>query len=92
MKHSMWKCRAVEGVEIQIQDSHASHRPWKSLRDSHISTRTTIPPILFQGPDAIRKSVTYVLGSKCYLCPRPVIRFGTTTVRDCVKSQAENQL
>src|SRR5437868_12340892 len=62
MKNSMWKCRAVEGVEIQTQDSHASHRPWKSLRDSHIPTRTTIPPILIQGPERDPKM--------CYLCPR----------------------
>jgi len=66
----MWKCRAVEGEEIQPQDFHASHRPWKSLRDSHIPTRTTILPILIPGPNAIRKvspmssdqSVTYVPG------------------------------
>jgi hypothetical protein len=42
----MWKCRPVESLEIQRQDFHPSPHPWKSLRDSHIPTRTTIPLII----------------------------------------------
>jgi hypothetical protein len=44
------------------QDFHPSHRPWKSLRDSHIPTRTTIPLIIN------REHRTD--SEKCYLCPR----------------------
>ena len=41
----MWKCRAVENDENQNQVSLVFHRPWKSLRDSHIpTTPTTILP------------------------------------------------
>jgi hypothetical protein len=59
----MWKCRPVESLEIQPQDFHPSPRPWKSLRDSHIPTRTTIPRIICRGTqDQISKSVTHVPG------------------------------
>ena len=34
----LWKCRAVEALENREAVSHRSHRPWKSLRDSHIPT------------------------------------------------------
>ena len=41
----MWKCRTVENEENQNQVSLVFHRPWKSLRDSHIpTTPTTILP------------------------------------------------
>ena len=41
----MWKCRTVENEENQNQVSLVFHRPWKSLRDSHIpTTQTTILP------------------------------------------------
>ena len=41
----MWKCRTVENEENQNQASLVFHRPWKSLRDSHIpTTPTTILP------------------------------------------------
>jgi len=59
----MWECRPVESLEIQPQDFHPSPRPWKSLCDSHIPTRTTIPRIICRGTqDQISKSVTYVPG------------------------------
>jgi hypothetical protein len=67
----MWKCRPVESLEIQPQDFHSSRRPWKSLRDSHIPTRTTIPLIIAKGlrttsekvlPMSPDKTVTYVPG------------------------------
>ncbi len=39
-----WKCRAVDAEENQQQVSLSAHRPWKSLRDSHIPTAPmTIP-------------------------------------------------
>ena len=38
-----WKCRAVENEENQPQVSLFSHRPWKSLRASHIPTAPTTP-------------------------------------------------
>ena len=41
MKTRLWKCRAVEAVENRTAVSHRSHRPWKSLRDSHIPTAPT---------------------------------------------------
>src|SRR6185312_4929081 len=37
-KTELWKCRSVESLENQKQVFHPSHRPWKSLRDSHIPT------------------------------------------------------
>ena len=37
----LWKCRSVESQENQNQVFLASHRPWKSLRDSHIPTAST---------------------------------------------------
>ena len=41
----LWKCRTVENEENQNQVSLVFHRPWKSLRDSHIpTTPTTILP------------------------------------------------
>jgi hypothetical protein len=40
---SPWKCRSVESLEIQKQDFHPSHRPWKSPSDFHIPTGSTIP-------------------------------------------------
>ena len=67
----MWKCRTVESVEIQRHDFHSSHRPWKSLRDSHIPTRTANPFIIAGElrtasaevlPMSSDKSVTYVPG------------------------------
>jgi hypothetical protein len=61
----MWKCRPVESLEIQKQDFHPSHRPWKSLRDSHIPTCTTIPLII--NPEL------RTLSEKCYPCPRIVL-------------------
>ena len=36
-----WKCRAVDAEENRRQVSLSAHRPWKSLRDSHIPTATT---------------------------------------------------
>jgi hypothetical protein len=36
-----WKCRSVESLENQTQGFPPSHRPWKSLRDSHIPTAST---------------------------------------------------
>ena len=49
----MWKCRAVENEENQNQVSLVFHRPWKSLRDSHIpTTPTTILPF----PDQNQKT------------------------------------
>ena len=35
----------VESLENQDQVFHPSHRPWKSLRDSHIPTASTTVPI-----------------------------------------------
>ena len=35
----------VESLESQDQVFHPSHRPWKSLRDSHIRTALTTVPI-----------------------------------------------
>jgi hypothetical protein len=61
----MWKCQPVESLEIQKQDFHPSHRPWKSLRDSHIPTCTTIPLII--NPEL------RTLSEKCYPCPRIVL-------------------
>jgi hypothetical protein len=61
----MWKCRSVESLEIQKQDFHSSHRPWKSLRDSHIPTRTTVPLYSLQDSEPTLK--------KCYLCPRIIV-------------------
>jgi hypothetical protein len=40
-KTELWKCRAMESLENQDQVFHPSHRPWKSLRDSHIPTAST---------------------------------------------------
>jgi len=34
----LWKCRSVDQEENQTQVSLLAHRPWKSLRDSHIPT------------------------------------------------------
>ncbi len=34
----LWKCRSVGNAENQSQVSPVAHRPWKSLRDSHIPT------------------------------------------------------
>src|SRR5260370_21781338 len=34
----LWKCRCVDQEEHQTQVSLLAHRPWKSLRDSHIPT------------------------------------------------------
>src|ERR1700730_5654958 len=34
----LWKCRSVDQEENQNQVSLLAHRPWKSLRDSHIPT------------------------------------------------------
>jgi len=59
----MWKCRPVESLEIQPQDFHPSPRPWKSLRDSHIPTRTTIPRIICWG-------IQDQPSEKCYPCSR----------------------
>jgi 3-mercaptopyruvate sulfurtransferase SseA len=39
----LWKCRSVESQENQPQVFLPFHRPWESLRDSHIPTATTIP-------------------------------------------------
>jgi hypothetical protein len=36
-----WKWRAVDAEENQQQVSLSAHRPWKSLRDSHIPTAPT---------------------------------------------------
>jgi len=36
-----WKCQAVDAEETQQQVSLSAHRPWKSLRDSHIPTAPT---------------------------------------------------
>jgi hypothetical protein len=36
-----WKWRAVDAEENQPQVSLSAHRPWKSLRDSHIPTAPT---------------------------------------------------
>jgi len=36
-----WKWRAVDAEENQRQVSLRAHRPWKSLRDSHIPTAPT---------------------------------------------------
>jgi hypothetical protein len=67
----MWKCRPEESLEIQQRDFHPSHRPWKSRRDSHIPTRTTIPLIINRErrtdsekvlPMSSDRSVTYVPG------------------------------
>ena len=38
MTQRLWKCRAVDAEENQNQVSLGDHRPWKSLRDSHIPT------------------------------------------------------
>jgi hypothetical protein len=38
----------VESLENQRQVFHPSHRPWKSLRDSHIPTAST-PPLIYVG-------------------------------------------
>ena len=38
----LWKCRAVESQENQKQVFLPSHCPWKSLRDSHIPTASTM--------------------------------------------------
>jgi transposase InsO family protein len=37
----LWKCRALEAEEKGSAVSPRSHRPWKSLRDSHIPTAST---------------------------------------------------
>lgn len=34
----------VESVEIQKADYHPFHKPWKSLRDSHIYTGSAMTP------------------------------------------------
>ena len=59
----MWKCRPVESLEIQPQDFHPSPRPWKSLRDSHIPTRTTISLIICRGTQD-------QISENCYPCSR----------------------
>ena len=62
------------------QDFHPSHRPWKSLRDSHIPTRPTIPLIINREyrtdsekvlPMSSDRSVTYV--------SRPVMQHSIST-------------
>jgi hypothetical protein len=42
-ERELWKCRAEEAVENCSAVCHRSHRPWKSLRDSHIPTATANP-------------------------------------------------
>src|SRR5580658_906825 len=68
---SPWKCRTVGRVEIQNQDFHPSHRPWKSpprfphshrLDDSLIinpERKTLLRKVLPMSSD---RSVTYVPG------------------------------
>jgi len=63
----LWKCRPVESQENQNPVSLPSHRPWKSLRDSHIPTvstmmslftpkeRTRTPPPTLQAHPSMRK-------------------------------------
>jgi hypothetical protein len=73
----MWKCRPVKSLEIQPQDFQPSHRPWKSLRDSHIPTRTTIPLIINREHRTDPEN--------CYLCPRievlPMFPVGQLDIR-----------
>ena len=43
-----WKARKTllperEHTKVSARVSHSFHRPWKSLRDSHIPTATTNP-------------------------------------------------
>ena len=51
-----WKWRAVDAEENQQQVSLSAHRPWKSLRDSHIPTAPTTQSYSTQkgGPAADR--------------------------------------
>ena len=58
-------------VEIQKQDSHSSHRPWKSLCDSHISHRLGGGAYTELTAEHALSTVTYVDGLKCNPCPRP---------------------
>ena len=79
----MWKCRTVENEENQNQASLVFHRPWKSLRDSHIpTTPTTILPFPNQNqktrkePQLRRKPQPPSLGSSFdekMLGARPVV-------------------
>ena len=45
MTRRPWKCRSVESQENQTQVFLPFHRPWKSLRDSHIPTASTMTPL-----------------------------------------------
>jgi hypothetical protein len=59
---NLWKCRPEESLEIQTQDFHPSHRPWKSpMRFPH-SHRLDSSLIITKG---LRTD-----SEKCYLCPR----------------------
>src|SRR6185312_4657483 len=63
-KTELWKCRAMESLENQRQVSHPFHRPWKSLRDSHIPTASTTVPIYKtntgRGPNRLAKGINHL--------------------------------
>ena len=62
MKIRLWKCRSVESVENQDQVSLSSHRPWKSLRDSHIPIASTTAS-LFTTKERTSDTTPYSSGS-----------------------------
>jgi hypothetical protein len=53
-RQAPWKCRVVESEENQTAVSLPSHRPWKSLRDSHIPTASTIASLAIKKPNSER--------------------------------------
>jgi hypothetical protein len=59
---------AVESLENQPQVFHPSHRPWKSLRDSHIPTAPATNPIYLCKPNPDGRGASplaYELKSSC---------------------------
>src|SRR5271170_5725967 len=59
---SPWKCRTVESLEIQKQDFHPSHPPWKSPKRFPHSHR--------HDDSSYDQSGARTNSEKCYLCPR----------------------
>ena len=62
---ALWKARKAKN-----RPSHAFHRAWKSLRDSHISTASMTTVYTQLRLRFGTETVTHVAGLKCYPCPR----------------------
>ena len=76
----------MESLENQRQVSHPFHRPWKSLRDSHIPTASTTVPLYKtntgRGPNRLAKGINHLGWAKlkCRNGPR-VLAKSTTCSR-----------